>query len=375
MQLDQYSAHAALLAAVTAQGEHMIDTTADFFTPKEWEQCARLGLTGLSVAKKYGGRGFSFTETSELIRAFGRQCPDMGLVFSVAAHLFACVMPLHEHGSPDLREQMLPGLATGRLVGANAITEDEAGSDVAAMATTAERVAGGYLLTGRKSFVSNAPAADVFLVYASTDPDHRHLGISAFVVDRHSQGLTVGAPMSKAGLQRCPASWVRFDRCFVPSDRLLGRPGQGMAIFQSSMRWERTCLFAAYLGQSERLLHRCVDHARHREQFGRPIGDNQAISHRLARMRLRTEAARLLLQQACHALDEGDRAISEVAMAKLAVSENAVQTALEALQLFGGSGILTDTRIEQALRDALPCTTFSGTSEMQLEQITAELGL
>lgn len=141
------------------------------------------------------------------------------------------------------------------------------------------------------------------------------------------------------------------------------------------MRWERTCLFAGYLGRTERLLERCVEHALERRQFGRRISDNQAVSHRIARLRLRLEAARLLLWQACWRLDQGERAVLDIAMAKLAVSEGAVQAGLDAVQILGGTGIRTDGGVERELRDALPATVFSGTSEMQLEQIVKELGL
>lgn len=348
---------------------------AELFTREEWVRCAELGLTGLCVPARYGGNGLGFVETACAAEAFGRGCSDMGLVFAVLAHAFACAMPIAEFGDEDLRAHVLPGLCSGELVGANAITEEVAGSDVTAVATRAERVSDDYVLTGSKSFVSNGPVADVFVVYAVSQPKLGHLGVSAFAVDRSTPGLTVGAPFPKLGVQRCPAATVTLDGCRVPGDRLLGQDGQGAAIFQASMRWERTCLFAAYLGQSDRLVHRCVERARQRRQFNRPIGSNQAVAHRIARMRLRLEAARLLLWRACVRLDRGARAGADVAMAKLAISENAVQTALDATQIFGGDGIRADVGIERELRDALPCTIFSGTSEMQLEQIAGEMGL
>jgi alkylation response protein AidB-like acyl-CoA dehydrogenase len=347
----------------------------EFFGRAEWRRCAELGLTGLSVPTADGGAGLGFAATARVTEAFGRYCPDMGLAFGVLAHLFACAMPITEHGSARLRAELLPGLCSGALIGANAITEEQAGSDVSALAARAVPAPDGYRLSGAKTFVSNAPVADVFLVYAVTRPEFGHLGLSAFAVDAASPGLTVSAPLPKAGLTRCPAGQVVMDDCFVPASRMLGRGGQGAAIFQASMRWERTCLFAAYLGQSARLLERCVSHARSRRQFGTPIGANQAVAHPIARMWMRLESARTLLKRACERLDRGERAVAEVAMAKLAVSENAVRTAHEAVRLFGAAGILVSGGVERELRDALPCTTFSGTSEMQLEQIAKELGL
>jgi alkylation response protein AidB-like acyl-CoA dehydrogenase len=231
------------------------------------------------------------------------------------------------------------------------------------------------VLTGEKSFVSNGPAADVFVIYATSKPQLGHLGVSAFAVDRGTPGLVVGEPFGKLGLDRCPSSTLRLDRCVIPASRRLGREGQGAAIFQAAMRWERTCLFAAYVGRIERLVELCVEHARTRTQFGRPIGANQAVSHRLARMRVRLEAARLLLWQACWRLAQDEPASADVAMAKLAVSEAATESALDAVRIFGGDGIRSDRGIERELRDAVPSLVFSGTSEMQLELIARELGL
>ncbi|MGH3914858.1 MAG: acyl-CoA dehydrogenase family protein [Pseudonocardiaceae bacterium] len=346
-----------------------------FYTREEWRRCAGLGLVGLSVPSAYGGGGHGFLDTARAAEAFGRGYQDMGLVFAVMAHLFACAMPIAEHGNDVVRMSTLHKLCSGEWIGANAITEEGAGSDVSALATKAYRTDGDYVLTGTKSFVSNGPVADVFIVYAITDVEFRHLGVSAFVVERDRSGLKVTEPFAKMGLTSCPVSTLQLDECRVPASHLLGEEGQGAAIFQASMRWERTCLFAAYLGQTERLLDRCVEHARKRRQFGRAICANQAISHRIARMRLRLEAARLLLWQACWRLDRGERAVLDVAMAKLAVSEGVVDAALQSLQIFGGAGIRTDMGVEQELRDALPCTIFSGSSEMQLEQIAKELGL
>jgi alkylation response protein AidB-like acyl-CoA dehydrogenase len=348
---------------------------SDFFTPEEWKQCASLGLTGLSVPRQYGGAGFGFLSTARAIEAFGRGAPDMGLVFASMAHLFACAMPIVENGNEGIRQEILPQFCSGAMIGANAITEQQAGSDVSRLATVAEHVGDHYVITGEKTFVSNGPVADVFLVYATSQPGFGYLGLSAFVVDRGTSGLVVGQPFGKLGLRGCPASTVQLDHCEVPETRRLGRDGDGGAIFQAAMRWERTCLFAAYVGRTERLLDRCVDHARHRKQFGRRIGANQAVSHRVARMRVRLEAARLLLWQACWRLDQAEPAVAEVAMAKLAISEGAVEAALEAVQIFGAEGIRDDSGLERELRDAVPSTIFSGTSEMQLELIARELGL
>lgn len=348
---------------------------SEFFTPEEWKICASLGILGLSIPKEYGGQGHGFLAAARAAEAFGRGAPDMALVFSALAHLFACAMPIVEHGDKEMRYEMLPRLSSGEWVGANAITEEEAGSDATRLATRAERTGDDYVLTGEKCFVSNGPAADVFVIYAASQPELGYLGVSAFVLERDTPGLVISEPFSKLGLDRCPASTIRLDGCVVPASRRLGADGQGAAIFQAAMRWERTCLFAAYAGRIERLIELCADHARTRRQFGRPIGSNQAISHRLARMRLRLDAARLLLWRACWSLEQNESAGTEVAMAKLAISEAASESAMDAVRIFGGAGIRVDRGIERELRDAVASLIFSGTSEMQLELIVRDLGL
>jgi alkylation response protein AidB-like acyl-CoA dehydrogenase len=327
-----------------------------YFTSAEWESCAGLGLLGLSVPKEYGGAGCGFLATACAAEAFGHGAPDMGLVFAALAHLFACGMPIAEYGDDELRREMLPRLSSGEWIGANAITEESAGSDATRLAARAVRAGDNYVLTGDKCFVSNGPVADVFVVYAVTQPDLGFLGVSAFVVERGAPGLTIGG-------------------CAVPARRRLGGEGEGAAIFQAAMRWERTCLFAAYVGRLERLAELSADHARARTQFGRPIGSNQAVSHRLARMRVRLEAARLILWRACWLLEHGEPARAEVAMAKLVISEAVTESAMDAVRIFGGDGIRSDRGIERELRDAVPSLIFSGTSEMQLELIARELGL
>lgn len=324
---------------------------------------------------EYGGAAYGALASARLMEAFGRGCADTGLVFAAAAHLFACAMPVAEFAGADLRARVLARAVSGEWILGNAITEAEAGSDVSALRTKAVVDNGDYVLSGAKSYVSNASVADAFVVYAVTDPSLGHLGISAFLVERGTPGLTVGAALEKVSLPSCPAAPMTLTDCRVPASNRIGDDGQGSAVFQRSMHWERTCLLAAFVGLAERVLEQCLRHATERRQFNRPIGDNQAVSHRLADARLRLESAKLLLWRACWKLDRGQRAAIDVSMAKLAISENVVRTTLEAVHLFGGAGVLADTGVEAALRDALPSTIFSGTSEMQREIIAKEMGL
>lgn len=346
-----------------------------FYSRKDWLRLGELGLLGLSVPVEYGGGGLGALDTAHLVEAFGAGCADTGLVFGACAHLFACAMALVGFAGEPIRRRLLPAMCRGELIAANAITEPAAGSDVSALAVTATRVTGGYLLAGTKSFVSNGPAADVFVTYASTDPSAGHLGTTGFVVDREADGLLVGAPFEKMGLWSCPAGPVTFDGCFVPDEQVLGAAGQGGAIFQHSMGWERTCLFAGYLGGLDRLLGRCVEHASTRRQFGSRIGEFQSVANRIVEIKLRTESARWLLYRACWGMDRHGGDALDIALAKLAVSEAALAGALDAVRVFGGRGYQSADGIEAALRDAVPSTIFSGTSDVQRMLIARELGL
>nr|WP_307815735.1 acyl-CoA dehydrogenase family protein [Streptomyces sp. 7-21] len=345
------------------------------FTPKAWRTLGQLGLLGACVPTEYGGGGLGALDTARQYEAFGEGCEDTGLVFAASAHLFACTVPVRDFATESVKSRYLPGLCSGDLVAGNAMTEEQAGSDVSRLAVTARAVDGGYVLEGEKSFVSNGPAADVFVAYATTDPDCGHLGQTAFLVPADARGVVTGEPFGKMGLRSTPASTVRFDGCFVPADHVLGVPGMGAAVFQHSMGWERACLFAGYLGMMARLVDRCAAHARQRRQFGQRLSSFQAVSHRIVDMRMRLESARLLLYRACWEMDQGQPARTSVALSKLAASEGAVACALDAVRVFGARGYLTDEGIEAELRDAVPSLLFSGTSEIQRELVAREMGL
>ncbi len=344
--------------------------------PREaWDACGGFGLLGLSVPSEYGGSGLGALATAHVLEAFGRATEDTGLLFAASAHLFACAMPIVESGSEALKSRYLPGLASGAKVGANAITESEAGSDVFALQTNAVREGSSYRLNGAKSYVTNSPAADVFLVYAVTNRAHGYMGISAFVVPRETKGLVVGQPFHKMGLESAPIAPVYFEDCVVGEDALLGAEGQGALLFTRSMGWERACLFALYLGVMDRHLELAVEHARSRKQGKKAIGKNQAVSHRIADMKLRLDAARLLLYRACWAHDTGKDATLEIALSKIAVSEAAVQSGLDLIAVHGGLGVMTEVGVERGVRDAIPATIFSGTSDIQRNLVAARLGL
>ena len=356
---------------------HQVSTrdSAHQFGHDEWRKCGAFGLLGGPIPVEYGGLGLDCSSTAFAFEAFGKGCSDGGLGLSAGAHVFACAVPVSHFASVDAKAKYLPSLASGEKIGANAISESGAGSDAFALKCRAEKVDGGYRITGEKIFVTNGPVADVLLVYASTNLKHGLLGISALLVDAKSVGVTIGTPFRKVGLTTSPMCSVYFDGCLVPESSRVGDEGKGAAVFNASMAWERTCLFAFWLGVMERQLEQVIDFASTRTQFGAPIGANQAVSHRIADMKVRLESARLLLYRACWDNDRGASSPLHISLAKLALSEAAVQSSLDAIQLFGGQGVLCETGIERYLRDSLAGTIYSGTSEMHRELIARDLGL
>ena len=343
-------------------------------TRGDFKIAGSLGLTGLCLPVEHGGAGLGALDTAMCLEAFGRGCPDTGLAFAVAAHLLACSVPVRDFASEQVRDRLLSGLASGELIAANAMTEDGAGSDIGNLAVTARPVEGGYVLDGEKSWASNAPISRLIVTYAVTDPHAGFLGVSAFAVPSDLPGVTLGPPLPKMGLAGCPAGRVRFDECHVPEEYRLGDEGQGAAVFQHSMGWERACLFGIYLGLMQRQLDRCVQHARQRKQFGRRISEFQAVSHKIAGMKQRLEAGRWLLYRACWLLDRDEDHVEAVALSKIAVSEAAVANGIDAIQILGSPGYLSGG-VEEQLRDAIPSTLFSGTTEIQRELVARELGL
>ncbi|SFQ37940.1 MULTISPECIES: L-prolyl-[peptidyl-carrier protein] dehydrogenase [Actinomadura] len=341
---------------------------------RRWGLAGKQGLTGATVPAEYGGSGLDAESAAVLMEALGEGCADTGFAFSVAAHLFACLMPIVEFGTEEQKRHWLPALCSGERIAAHGITEPGAGSDTLNLRTRAERDGDRYVLNGSKCFTTNSPAADVFVVQAATRPGGGFFGLTAFVVEAGTPGLRVGRPYDKTGLRGSPTADVYFEDCAVPAANVLGAEGTGAAVFTGSMTWERTCLFAVYLGAMRRVLDDTIAFAAEREQFGAPIGEFQAVSHRIVDMVLGLESARLLLFDAARRLSAGEDCDVASGLAKLAVSEAAVRLGLDAVQLRGAAGVL-DGGPGALLRDALPARVFSGTNEIQKNNIARALGI
>lgn len=346
------------------------------FSRDLWDKCGTMGLTGLPVPEIYGGSALSPLSCAVALEALGYGCTDGGLAFSVCAHLLACVVPIWKHGSDSMKQKYLPDLCTGRLIAVNAMTEPQTGSDPFGMAARAERQGEGYRIRGTKMFCSNGPVADIAVVYAATDKSKGyHGGITAFLIPTSTPGFSVGQEFEKMGLRTSPISELVLDDVFVPDENVIGRPGGGGPVFAESMDWERALLGACHLGTMQRVLEGALRHARTRKQFGQLIGKNQAVSHKIADMKVRLEAAKWLTYRAASLLDVSREAGLHAAIAKLYASEAFVESARTAVQVMGGYGYMVESEIERVLRDAIGSTIYSGTSEMQRNIIARWLGM
>lgn len=341
-----------------------------------WQKCGAMGLPGLPVPEEYGGTAADGLTTAIALEALGYGCRDSGLVFSICAHLLSCVVPLWKHGSEAQKRKWLPGLCDGSLVGVHAMTEPESGSDAYTMHTRATKEGDCWRINGTKTFITNGPVADLVIVFAMTDVEKGfHGGITAFLVEKDTPGFRTSQKIEKMGLRTSPFAELVFEDVEVGADAVLGKPGAGAQQFQNSMDWERVCLFASHVGTMERLVEQSIEYARTRRQFGQPVGKFQAIQHKVADMKIRLEASRLLVRRAAAMLDKSKMVSLDAAIAKVFTSEALVQTSLDALQIHGGYGYCTEYEIERAVRDAVGSTIYSGTSEMQRQIIARWVGL
>jgi alkylation response protein AidB-like acyl-CoA dehydrogenase len=345
------------------------------FSPQAWHACARFGIQGLPVPTELGGGGADILTTVLVMEALGYGCHDNGLIFSLNAQMWSLELPLVKFGTPAQQQAYLPGLMSGDLIGVHAMTEPDSGSDAFSMRTRAERQGDSYVLNGTKLYITNAPVSDVVLVFASHPGKPKLAGISAFLVDKRTPGFTVSRSLEKMGLRTSPMGEVVLADCVVPAGNRLGPEGAGMAIFNSSMVWERSCILASALGTMQRQLEACVSYGRTRKQFGQAIGKFQSVADKVADMYLRLEAARLLVYQAAWLGQQGSPALAEAAAAKLFTSEAWVQSSLDAIQVHGAYGYMKESGIERDLRDAVASTIYSGTSEIQRVILSRMLGL
>jgi alkylation response protein AidB-like acyl-CoA dehydrogenase len=345
------------------------------FDRSAWTRCAEFGVLGMPIPHEYGGQGLGLTDLLAVMEGLGYGARDQGVIFSLNAHLWTNSIPILLYGTEEQRRRYLPGLCDGSLIGANAASEPNAGSDIFSLRTRAVRSGDTYVLNGAKTFVTNAPVADLFVAYATIDASLGAMGVTAFIVERNTPGLEVARHLDKMGLRTSPMAEVVFTDCRVPVANRLGREGRGAAVFECSMEWERGCILASCLGVMRRQLEECVAHARARKQFGQPIGKFQSVANRLVDMKVRLETCRPLVYRIGALKDAKQDGTMHAALAKLHVSDSYVRSSLDAIQVFGGYGYMTEQQVERDLRDAVGSTLYSGTTEIQRTIIARHLGI
>lgn len=376
---DQLAAKQAAACFAEAElNQHLEEPAQEGHFPREsWQKCADFGIQGLEVPKVYGGQGISNFLTAILVmEGLGYGCRDNGLTFALNAQMWTVQLPILQFGTDQQKKRFLPDLCSGKAIGAHAITEPEAGSDVFSLTTAAEKQAdGSYILNGVKKFISLGPIADVALVFATIDPGLGKWGITAFLVEKGMPGFQTGSVRKKMGLHSVPMSDLIFENCRLPIENRLGPEGAGVSISNNSLEWERCSILASHLGAMERQLEASVSYAQERQQFGQPIGKFQSVSNRLADMKLRLETARLLLYKVAWMKSQGKPAMMEAALLKLHLSESFLQSSLDAVRVHGGNGYLAEFGLEADVRDAVGGVLYAGTSDVQRNIIARLLGL
>ncbi len=363
-------------AATRLTHEVDVDDHLSRFPQEKWRACAEFGIQAMSLPTAYSG----FPDTDFLtailaMEGFGYGCRDNGLAFALNAQMWTVQLPIVQAGSEALKARFLPPLAAGDMIGCHAITEDDTGSDVFSLATRATACDGGYVLNGKKRYVSLGPVADVALVFASTDPSVGKWGISAFLVETASAGCRVGVNREKMGLRSVPFGELIFEDCLVPVAQRLGAEGAGVSLSNGFLEWERCSILASQLGAMARQLDETIAYARKRHQFGQAIGKFQSVSNRIVDMKLRLETARLLLYKVAWLKMSGRSAIAEAALLKLHISESFTQSSLDAIRVHGGEGYVSEAGIERDLRDAVGGLIYAGTSDIQRNIVARMLGL
>lgn len=344
------------------------------FSWENWRELAGMGLLGLPFPEKYGGSEASPLATCIAMEAMAAAGVDAGTTLAWGAHTILAGIPIWLLGTEQQREKYLPKLCSGEWIGAFGLTEPGSGSDAAAMKTTAEKHGDRWVLNGSKMFITNAPVANVFIIFATTTKGARNRGISTFIVERDFKGFSVGKDLNKMGNRTSVTAELVFDNCEVPDENLLGAEDMGfLSVGKETLEWERSCLIAPVVGGMEYMLKVCTEYAKDRQQFGLPIAAFQAIQHKLADMRVAIEGARLLVYRVAWLKAQGKTAMQEAAIAKLWATEAAVKVSYDAVQIFGGYGYIHDYPVERFYRDTRLGTIGAGTSEVQRMIIANEL--
>ena len=344
----------------------------DWFPRNElWPAMGALGLHGITVEENDGGLGLGYLEHVVAVEEVSRASASIGL--SYAAHSNLCINQLRRWGTPEQKARALPKLISGEHVGALAMSEAGAGSDVVGMKLKAETVPGGYVLNGTKFWITNGSCADIVIVYAKTAPAAGSRGVTTFLIEKEMKGFAVGQKIDKLGMRGSPTAELVFNDCFVPKDTVIGPLHGGVAVLMSGLDYERVVIAGLQLGIMQACLDTVLPYVRERKQFGKPIGSFQLMQAKIADMYVALNAARSYVYHVARACDADNTTRFDAAGAILLASESAVKVAGEAIQALGGAGYTKDWPVERFWRDAKLLDIGAGTNEIRRMLIGREL--
>ncbi len=347
-----------------------IDETNQF--PNElWKEFGELGLLGVTVSEEYGGANMGYLAHCIIVEEISRASASVGL--SYGAHSNLCVNQIFRNGNEEQKAKYLPKLITGEHVGALAMSEPGAGSDVVSMQLKAEAAQGGYLLNGNKMWITNGPDADTLVVYAKTDPDAGSKGMTAFIVQKDFDGFSTAQKLDKLGMRGSNTCELVFENCFVPEENVLGEVGKGVRVLMSGLDYERVVLAAGPVGIMHAVLDVVVPYVHERKQFGQSIGEFQLVQGKLADVYTTMNACRAYVYSVAQACDRGETTRKDAAGCILYSAEKATQCALDGIQLLGGNGYINEYPTGRLLRDAKLYEIGAGTSEIRRMLIGREM--
>ncbi|QFT90966.1 Acyl-CoA dehydrogenase [Bacillus sp. THAF10] len=328
-----------------------------------FKKMADLGLTGIPFPEEYGGIGSDYLAYCIAVEELSRVCASTGVTLS--AHTSLASWPIYKYGTEEQKQKYLVPLAQGTSIGGYGLTEPGSGSDAGGMRTTAKLDGDHYILNGSKIFITNGGIADIYVVFAVTDPSSKHKGTSAFIIEADFPGFSVGKKEQKLGIRSSPTTEIIFEDCRVPKENMLGAEGEGFKVAMTTLDGGRNGIAAQAVGIAQGALDAAVAYAKERVQFGKPIAAQQGVSFKLADMATTVEASRLLTYQAAWRESEGLSYGLESAMSKLLAGDTAMKVTTEAVQVFGGYGYTKDYPVERYMRDAKITQIYEGTQEIQ----------